>query len=497
MKSKGRMVLNHNRFRGTTLAVIALSFFLVGLGVGVDFHRTTTSAAESRDTGAQTSAPAPARPGSFAELADRLGPTVVNIKVTKVEKVGAFQWPGVPEGPFGDLFERFFKELPRPPENFRAQGAGSGVIISPDGYVVTNNHVVEGAKELTVTSADKREYKARIVGRDPKTDLALLKIDTTDPLPVVTLGDSDQLKVGDWVLAVGNPFGLSNTVTAGIVSAKGRVIGAGPYDDFIQTDASINPGNSGGPLFNVKGEVVGINTAIIPYGQGIGFAIPVNILKPLIPQLETKGEVTRGYLGVTVQSLTDEIARALKLENTRGALVADVVPASPAEKGGVRRGDVITAFNNTAVESAHDLPRMVASIPVGQEATVTVLRDGAKRQIRLTVGEFPSETAESEQPSEPAQGKWGLLLKDVNPRIASELGLEADRGVVVAGVQPGSPAHRAGIRRGDIILEVNSQPATSVKDVKGTIEKAEEDDALLLLVKRDRGSFFVALNKNA
>ncbi len=495
MVSRVREHLNNKRFRATTVAVVAMSFFLVGFGVASDVHRTSASAAEGLGNGVQESAAGPTHPRSFSELAKTLGPTVVNIKVTRVERVGAIPRPEIPEGPFGDFFKEFFKQMPQLPKHFQREGAGSGVIISRDGYVVTNNHVVEGAKALTVTLADKREYEARIVGRDPKTDLALLKIEAPEPFPVATLGDSDQLKVGDWVLAIGNPFGLSNTVTAGIVSAKGRVIGAGPYDDFIQTDASINPGNSGGPLFNMRGQVIGINTAINPAGQGIGFAIPINMVKPLIPQLVAAGEVTRGYLGVSIQSITAELARALKLEGKKGALVADVFSGSPAEKAGIQRGDVIVAFNDEAVEAARDLPAMVAKIREGQEATVTVLRSGVERQIPVTVGKFPSKTAKTEKASEPAQGKWGLQLQDVNPRMADQLGLEADRGVVVVGVEPRSPAARAGIRRGDVILEVNRQPATSVKEVTGAIEKAEDEDALLLLVKRDRGSFFVALSK--
>jgi serine protease Do len=281
------------------------------------------------------------------------------------------------------------------------------------------------------------------------------------------------------------------------VSAKGRIIGAGPYDDFIQTDASINPGNSGGPLLNVRGEVVGINAAINPMGQGIGFAIPINMVKPLIPQLVATGEVTRGYLGVSIQSITPDLAKALKLENRKGALVGDVVAASPAKKAGIRRGDVIIAFNDKTVEGARDLPAMVAKTPVGQEVSVTILRDGVKHQLPITVGKLPSEPANGEESSKAAKGTWGFLLQDVTPQMAKELGLNSDHGVVVAGVQPGSPADLAGIHKGDIILQVNRQPANSVKDVTKTIAKVDDEETLLLLVKRDRGSFFVALEKKA
>ncbi len=483
------------RFGPAPLAVVVLSFFVVGLVVTSDLNWTSSSAAKDPGTPVQVAPAAPAIPSSFANLTKTLGPTVVNIKVTKVEKVRAFQWPEDPDGPFGEFLKRFFKEMPQFPENFRTQGAGSGVIISRDGYVVTNNHVVDGAKEVTVTLSDKREYNARVVGRDPKTDLAVLKVEANESFPVATLGDSDQLEVGDWVLAIGNPFGLSNTVTAGIVSAKGRSIGAGPYDDFIQTDAPINPGNSGGPLFNLRGEVVGINTAINPAGQGIGFAIPVNMAKPLIPQLVATGEVTRGYLGVSIQSITAELAKVLKLKERKGALVGDVISGSPAEQAGIRRGDVIVAFNNEALEGARDLPAMVAKTSVGQEVPVTVLRNGAKHQIPVTVRKFPSEPAKVDESNEPVQGTWGLQLKDITPRTAEQLGLSADHGVLVAGVQAGSPADRAGIRQGDVIVEVNRQPVNSVREVRGSIDKSKDEEALLLLVKRDRGTFFVALER--
>jgi serine protease Do len=373
------------------------------------------------------------------------------------------------------------------------QGAGSGVIINRDGYVLTNNHVVEGAKEVTVTLADKQEYKARVVGRDPRTDLAVLKIDAREPLTAATLGDSEQLRVGDWVLAIGNPFGLSNTVTSGIVSAKGRIIGAGPYDDFIQTDTPINPGNSGGPLFNMKGEVVGINTAILSNGQGIGFAIPVNVLKPLVPQLISKGEVTRGYIGVSIQPITAELGKAMKLENTKGALVADVVPGSPADKAGIQRGDVIVAFNNKAVEEPRELSSMVADTAVGQQVNVTVLRNATKKELTVKVERLGPREGKLEKSGQPTQGKWGLGLQDLNPGAAGQSGSKGDRGVLVAGVQPGSPADLAGVHQGDVILGINNQSVNSAKEAQEAISKANDKDSLLLLVKRGEGTFFAAL----
>ena len=294
MNAKCSEKFNHRGYGLKGIIAIGIPFLVAGLLISAGFGRTSLSVAENRLETAPVSAPAaPAMPSSFAELAEKMSPTVVNVKVTKIEKAG-FQRPQLPHGHPGNFFDRFFEGMPSMPENPKTMGAGSGVIISETGTVLTNNHVIEGATEVTVTLADEKEYKAQVVGRDPKTDLAVLKIEDDGPFPTAVMGNSEQLKIGDWVVAIGNPFGLNHTVTSGIVSAKGRVIGAGPYDDFIQTDASINPGNSGGPLFNVKGEVVGINTAIIPQGQGIGFAIPVNIAKQLIPQLVADGTVTRG-----------------------------------------------------------------------------------------------------------------------------------------------------------------------------------------------------------
>jgi serine protease Do len=309
------------------------------------------------------------------------------------------------------------------------------------------------------------------------------------------LGNSTDLKVGDWAVAIGNPFGLGHTVTAGIVSAKGRVLGSGPYDDFIQTDAPINPGNSGGPLFNIHGEMIGINTAIVAAGQGIGFAIPIDLAKPLIPQLVNSGEVTRGYLGVSVQSITPELAQAMKLGERQGALVSDVVLGSPAAKAGIHQGDIIVGFNSETVKESRDLPAMVARTPVGQEATVTLRRQGKTHEVPVTVGKHPSDKRGAEESSPVPSSQWGLQLQEVTPQMAHQLGLTEESGVMVAGVQPDSPAERAGLQRGDIIREVNRQSVRSVKQVREAIAKAANQDALLLLVQRDRGNLFVAMAK--
>jgi serine protease Do len=435
----------------------------------------------------------PSIPDSFAALAKGLAPTVVNIKVTKVEKVSGAPWPNNSEGPFGDLFRHFFRDMPHWPDKFHRKGMGSGVIISAEGHILTNHHVIEGAKELIVTMADQQEHKARIVGHDAKTDLAVLKIDAQKPLVSAKLGDSGRLEVGDWVLAIGNPFGLSHTVTSGIVSAKGRVIGAGPYDDFIQTDASINPGNSGGPLFNLMGQVVGINTAIVPQGQGIGFAIPINTAKPLIPQLVERGQVIRGYLGVNIQSMTPELAKAMKLKEAKGALVAAVTENSPAAKAGIRRGDVIVGYDDGKIEGARDLASKVAETPVGEKVPVTVMRKGQMNKLSVEVGRLGPEKPETEPSTQADQERWGLRLQELDPRLADRMGLSDGEGVQVVGVQPGSPADRAGIKRGDVILEVNRRQVSSIDQLRDLVAQVEDGDSLLMLVARNNDSFYVAL----
>jgi len=347
---------------------------------------------------------------SFAELAARVSPTVVNIKVISIEKAG------LPGQSFGEVFPFPWlgPQIPQSPEQFKRQGAGSGFIIRKDGVILTNNHVIENAQQITVTLGDKQQYKAKVLGRDPKTDLAVLKIDPKTDLPAAALGSSDALRVGDWVMAIGNPFGLTNTVTTGIVSAKGRFIGAGPYDSFIQTDAPINPGNSGGPLFNLAGEVVGINTAI--YSQsggniGIGFAIPIDLVKNLVPQLETKGTITRGWLGVSVQPITEDLARSFGLQEPEGSLVADVSANGPADKAGIKRGDIIVSFDGKKIDDSSSLPAVVARTPVGKTVKVEIMRDGAMKTVTVAVGKLNDQTANVE----PEQEKKRLGLGAPKP----------------------------------------------------------------------------------
>jgi len=345
----------------------------------------------------------------FAELAEKLNPTVVNIRTSRKRRLPE-EHPFGPKDPLERFFERWFGH--RPYRRFPERSLGSGFIISKDGYILTNEHVIEHSDTIIVTLADEKEYKARVVGKDPKTDIALIKIEAPEDLPVAPLGDSDELKIGEWVLAIGNPFGLSHTVTVGIVSAKGRVIGTGPYDNFIQTDASINPGNSGGPLFNIKGEVIGINTAIMASGRGIGFAIPINIAKELLPQLKEKGRITRGWLGVRIQRVTSELAKLFQLDRKRGALVTSVDEDSPAQRGGIKRGDIIVEYDEKVVEEMDDLPRMVAITPVGKNVKVKVIRDGKEKILNITIGEMKEE---KEMELEEG-GELGINLKKIIPK---------------------------------------------------------------------------------
>jgi serine protease Do len=478
--------------RETVIAVV-LAVALVGGGYAIG--RGTQKSVVMAD--AQSAAVAPRQPGSlpsFADLAARVAPAVVNIKVTSVEKTE------FPDQLFGQEFPFpwFHSPAPEQPRQFRRQGTGSGFIIRKDGLILTNNHVIDNAQEITVTLTDKQQYKAKVLGRDPKTDLAVIKIEPKTSLPVAELGNSRALRVGDWVMAIGNPFGLTNTVTTGIVSAKGRAIGAGPYDDFIQTDASINPGNSGGPLFNMQGEVVGINTAI--YSQsggniGIGFAIPIDLAKNLLPDLETKGSVTRGWLGVSIQPVTPDLAHSFGLDKAAGALVGDVVADGPAEKAGIKRGDVIVSYNGNKIDESSSLPGLVASTPVGKTVPVEVLRDGKMKTIDVTIRKLNDRTAAIDTKAE--KGQWGLALQNIRPEERRQMNLTGSEGVLVQAVTPGSPAADAGVQAGDVILQVNQVPVNSVEGVKREADTTKGDKPLLLLLRRADGStMFAALSRN-
>ncbi|MHB8910528.1 MAG: DegQ family serine endoprotease [Syntrophales bacterium] len=435
-------------------------------------------------------------PLSFADLAEKLKPSVVNISTTKTVRSGGFRSPfgqGMPFDRFGgdDFFERFFGDIPQ--REFKQKSLGSGFIISPDGYIFTNNHVVEQADKIIVKLSDGKEYEAKVIGKDAKTDIALIKVKSTDSLPVAETGDSDKLRVGDWVLAIGNPFGLEQTVTAGIVSAKGRVIGAGPYDNFIQTDASINPGNSGGPLFNMEGKVIGINTAIVAQGQGIGFAIPISMAKTILPDLKAKGKVTRGWLGISVQDISEDIAKNMKLKDRSGALIADVFKGDPADKAGLKSGDVITEINGKKIKDTHELLMIIAGFRVGETVKIKILRDGQEKDVSIAVAER-KEQAELVAAGESGQA-FGMIVQEITPEIAKHLGLSTKRGVIVVEVQEGSTADEVGIQPQDIILQVNKTKITTMKEYVQELKKAGEKGGILLLIKRGKSTFFVPLTR--
>ena len=401
------------------------------------------------------------RPDSFADLAQQFSPAVVNVQTERL----AGSRSGSPE----DLFEEFFgRKRPREKKRrFRAESSGSGFVISEDGYIVTNNHVVDGAEKIVVAFEDGKELTAEIVGLDPKTDLALLKVSGAGKLPAAPLGNSDKLRVGDWVMAIGNPFGLEHSVTVGILSARGRNINAGPYDDFLQTDASINPGNSGGPLIDMGGRVIGINTAINAAGQGIGFAIPINMVKELLPQLRVSGSVTRGWLGVQIQRVTPALAESFSLDEPEGALISQVFEDSPAEKAKLERGDVIIEFNGTKIENYDDLPRRVASTPPGTKANVVVMRAGKRKQLTTVLEKMEAGEEITLTSHQSHNSNWGFEASDLTPEGAQQLGLPAGtRGVVIEDVDPEGPAARTGLRRGDIVLEANQAEVKDIEDLE-------------------------------
>lgn len=433
-------------------------------------------------------------PMSFADLAEKLKPCVVNISTTKTvhSQQGRLKMPFGGDNPFdryfgGDeFFNRFFGDIPQ--REFKQKSLGSGFIISHDGYIFTNNHVVEQADKILVKLSDgQKEYEAKIIGKDAKTDIALIKIKPEKSLSVAELGDSEKLRVGDWVMAIGNPFGLEQTVTAGIVSAKGRVIGAGPYDNFIQTDASINPGNSGGPLFTLDGKVIGINTAIIAQGQGIGFAIPINTASNMLPALKTKGEVSRGWLGVSIQDVTEDIAKSLKLKEPKGALIAEVFEGDPAEKAGLRAGDVIIEVNGKDIGNSHELLMVIAGLAVGEKVAIKAIHEGQIKRFRLTIAERVDKDL--------SRGKkyFGIEVQPITPEIAGHLGLTEQAGVIVVDVEDGSPADEAGIRPRDIILQINRSRIDNIQDYEREMSKGGIKEGALFLIKRGRVSTFVPI----
>ena len=443
---------------------------------------------------AMDSGPGIKTPVSFADLADRVKHSVVNISTTQVIKGSPMGPYFGPRSPFRDFFgddfyKHFFGKIPK--GKMKTHALGSGFVISADGLILTNNHVIGGATEIKVKLDSGKEYDAKVIGRDPKTDLGLIRVkpDSNFP-PPVRMGNSDATRVGDWVMAVGNPFGLGQTVTTGIISAKGRIIGAGPYDDFLQTDAAINPGNSGGPLFNMKGEVVGINTAIIAHGQNIGFAIPVNMAKELLPQLK-KGKIIRGWLGVMIQDITPDLAKSFGLKKAHGVLISQVTKGSPAEKSGLKRGDVVVRFAGKQVKDAHALSRIVAATAPGAKVDVTVIRHRREKQISVKIGTMPAKPGEAVSGTET---DWGLTVQEITPEIARHLGLSPDEtGVVISGVESGSPAADAGLRPGDVIKEIDRKPISNLKHYQKQILKSAKAGSILFLIKRGNGTLYVVL----
>ena len=472
---------------------IILLILLGGFLIVAGFHFNPTVYAKTTDVITV--------PGSFSRLAEMAGPAVVNIRTVKTIKGGGPVFrnfrrnPHGGEDPFKDFFEKFFGEDTQ--REFKQPSLGSGFIIDKEGFVVTNNHVIQDAEQIKVKLGGDTEYDAEVVGRDANTDLALLKIKTGKDLPFLKLGDSDELKIGQWVVAIGSPFGLERTVTAGIVSAKGRVIGSGPYDNFIQTDASINPGNSGGPLINMQGEVVGINTAIIAAGHGIGFAIPVNLSKKIIAQLKSEGEVTRGWLGVAIQDLTGEMAEYYGLKDRKGVLVADVFKGDPADEAGIQAKDIILEVNDHKIETSRQLTAMIADLKVGEDAKVDVFRNGKIKTFHIKLAKRDDKRLASRPtPSEPEEEKFGIRVAELTPEIIQRFGIGDTTGVIVINVEADGKGAEAGVQMGDIIKEINHRIIESVEDYTAAMDKIKDDESVNLFIWRKNAGFLVVkLNK--
>jgi len=486
------------------LNLVKNSFVLLLAGVlllPVSFGNVKKGSAFLGQAFALSSNAVPLASNIFVEIAKKQNPAVVNVSSkAKTNPVSRQQFrPPSPRGegapdPFKDFYDRFFVQRP---DQRPKGGMGSGFIIDPEGFILTNNHVVEGADVLTVTLEDDKEYTAKLIGTDSKTDIALIKISREDgskkPFPFLQLGDSENLEVGEWVMAIGNPFGLNHTVTVGVVSALSRNIGAGPYDEFIQTDASINPGNSGGPLMNIKGDVIGINTAIISGNSGgnvgIGFAIPINIAKSILKDLKEKGNVTRGWLGVMIQKITPDLAKSFGLKDSKGALVGDVIPDGPAFKAGIKRGDVIVSFDKQPVNEMEALPKIVAKTTPGRAVKVEVVRDGKVKSFDITIEVLKDSSPTVLAKNDPV----GLQVQDITPELMKSLKLDSPNGVLVADVTAGGAASEAGVRRGDVITEINRTPVNSVKDYNHVTSASKKGSTVLFLVRRGGSTIFVAV----
>ena len=478
------------------IILITVVLVLAGFVGGYGFQKETVAAAA-----ASPDSPTLMVPMSFSQLAKEARPGVVNIRTVRSIKGGGpvfrhfFGNPFGPQrqpdqqNPFRDFFGPFSENSPQ--REFKQRSLGSGFIIDSNGYIVTNNHVIDNADEIKVRLANGKEFDATVVGRDAKTDLALIKIKGARHLVPLKMGDSDGLEVGSWVVAIGSPFGLEQTVTAGIVSAKGRAIGSGPYDDFIQTDASINPGNSGGPLLNMNGEVVGINTAIVARGQGIGFAIPVNLAEGIVAQLKANGSVTRGWLGVGIQDLTPQLAEYYGLKNKKGVLVSQVFKGDPAAKAGIQPNDIIVAVDGKPVNSSRELSTVVAGLAVGKRTAITILRHGKEKTVYAKLAKRQDNENVALQAPESTEA-FGLQVAALTPDSARRFGFgENEKGVLVVGVKPGSKADRAGILQGDLIKEVNRKAVNTPAALMSVIKKDKDGQPVQLLVKRPKAGFLV------
>ncbi|MBT3181152.1 MAG: DegQ family serine endoprotease [Deltaproteobacteria bacterium] len=440
-----------------------------------------------------------AEPKSFADLAEKVGKSVVNISTSKKVRggFGGQQFPRFgPRDPFDNFFDRFFEGMPDAPRERMSKSLGSGFIIDANGTILTNNHVVAGADDIEVGLSDGRTFKAKVLGIDERSDIAVIKIKNDKNLPFARLGSSKAMRPGDWVMAIGNPFGLEHTVTVGVVSAKGRLIGGGaPYAKFIQTDASINPGNSGGPLFNLKGEVIGINTMIHAGGQGIGFAIPIDLAKKEIPELIEKGSVSRGWLGVAIQEVTPELAKSFGLKKTEGALIAEVYSGSPAEAAGLKRGDVMLEYDGERIEEPLDISLHIGHTKPGKKSKIMVLRKGEQKTFDVEIGKYKESKEAFRQPAI-GRGKadnLGLIVTSITPDKARQLGITANfKGVLVKRVEPDSAASYANVRTDDLILEINDQKVQTIEAYEGVVDKLKKGDPVRLFIKRGSASIYVA-----
>ena len=449
------------RLSGRLLSAVLLLSALFLAGFVPEWGAAKALASEKANAAAATA--------SIPDLVEKLSPAVVNIATTRVVK--------------NRLTGRDVSQ----------QGMGSGLIISADGYIFTNHHVVNKADRIKVKLADEKEYDATVKGQDAATDLALLKIDPDAELPFAALGDSDRCRIGETVFTIGNPLGLNHTITAGIISAKGRVIGAGPYDNFIQTDASINPGNSGGPLCNLQGEVIGINTAIVAQAQGIGFAIPINMAKSILGDLKTSGKITRGWLGLTTQAITDDIRKSLKLKDQKGVLVSNVFAGDAADQAGIKIGDVILEIDGKTVSDNREMGQVVAALHVGSRVPVKIFRDGRTLTLQVVAAER-KDGQEQETDSRLAE-RYGLKAQEVTPEIARVLGMDAKTGVIVTEVKAGGPADEAGLKPRDVILKIANSEISGWKEFVAALKQGDKGEVMLLLVRRGKANLFVTLKK--